>query len=181
MLDIQVTIQGDKVLIEGLNKFILEIPHAVKRALERFGEGIDRESSEFLKGSGAKGRSIEVTSKKTGKKYFKWEKQTISAGGYPVPVRTGHLRRSLDWLKPGKTKSMTRHGEKHDIGSFTAGPNEVVIYNAAIYANVIHEGKGSSAKYGPRRYLTDALERFNQGAKIKRIMEEEIRKAKGKL
>lgn len=181
MLDIQIKIEGDKVIIEGLNKIAAEMPGAINRGLQRVAVGIDRAAFDWLLGPGAKGKTegavySDIKTRKLKLKGQKWTPQNIAAGGYPVPGRTGHLKRSLDWLHPGATKSVTRHGEKHDVGSITAGPNEAIIYNAAEYANVIHEGRGSSAKFGPRRYLTDALERFNQGARIKKIMEEEIQK-----
>ena len=173
MLDIQVSIESHKVIIEGLNQLAGEFPQAIRTALERSAKGIHREAYAFLSGAGAKGVSKEVTSKRTGKTYLKWEKREVAAGGYPVPVRTGWLRRMLDWLKPGESKT-------NDAGTFIAGPNEVVIYDSAIYANVIHEGRGSSAKFGPRRYITAGFERFNQGARIVSTIEEEIQKAKGR-
>lgn len=164
MLDIQVTVQGDKVLIDGLNKLAAEMPKAIDRGLVRVAKGIHREAHVWLSGAG--GVYETKTSKKSGKQYRKKVANT-EAGGYPVPVRTGNLRRMLDWLKPGESK-------QGEAGTFTAGPHEVVIYDSAEYANVIHEGKGSSAKFGPRRYLTDALEKFNQGARIASILQEEI-------
>lgn len=160
MLDISVKIDGDRVILEGLNRLAAEMPAAVRRGMERAAKGIYRDASAWLKGPGSK---TSVRKKVKGSQ----------AGGYPVPVRTGHLRRSLNWLKPGETKT-------GDAGTFTAGPNEVVIYNSAVYANAIHEGKGSSAKFGPRRFLTDALEEFNQGIGIKSVIEDEIQKAKTK-
>lgn len=173
MLDLSVTIQGDKVIIEGLNKLTKELPSAVQKGLERAAIGIHREAYAFLSGAGAKGTTSGTATGKGKIKGQKWTPQNISGGGYPVPVRTGWLRRSLNWLKPGESKT----GE---AGIFRAGLNEVVIYNSAAYANVIHEGRGSSAKFGPRRFLTDALKRFNQGDKIKAIMEDEIQKARAK-
>ncbi len=86
-----------------------------------------------------------------------------------MPVRTGFLRHVLDWLNPGESKSSS-------IGTFTAGADEVVIYNSAEYAGVIHDGRGSSAKFGPRRFLTDALVKFNSNDQIKQTIEEEIEK-----
>ena len=99
MLDLKITIEGDKVLIEGLNKFAAELPEAVQKGLAKVGSG-----------------------------------------------------------------------------SFTAGEFETVIYDSVPYVDVIHEGRGSSAKYGPRRYLTDALEAFNQGARIEKSIADEIEK-----
>lgn len=74
-------------------------------------------------------------------------------GSYPVPVQTGHLRRSLGMVMPGDT--VTSNGL-----SFTAGDDEAMVFNSAEYANVIHEGaeKYDNTPYGPRRYITDAFE-----------------------
>jgi hypothetical protein len=150
MLDISVTIEGDKITVAGLNEIASRIPNAVKRGLERSAQGIHRAAYEFLSGAGAK-------------------KSNRASGGYPVPVRTGFLRHVLDWLNPGASKSSS-------MGTFTAGADEVVIYNSAEYAGVIHDGRGSSATLGPRRFLTDALVKFNSNDQIKRAIEEEIEK-----
>lgn len=152
MLSLSVSIQGDKVLIAGLNQLAAEMPRAIDRALVNVAKGIHRDAFDFLTGSGSK-----VSTKRGG----------AYAGGYPVPVRTGHLSRSLAWLRPGATKT-------GDAGTFTAGEHEVVIYNSAIYADVIHEGRGSSAKFGRRPYLENALQKFNQGNRIKTEIEAEI-------
>ncbi|NOZ68011.1 MAG: hypothetical protein GXP46_01880 [Deferribacteres bacterium] len=149
MLNLNVTIEGDKVIIEGLDKIADHMPDAVQRGLLRVVKGIHRMAYEFLSGPGleAKGAAL--------------------AGGYPVPVRTGHLRRMLDWLGPGETKTAGDH-------TFTAGPMEAMVYNSAEYAMVIHEGRGSSEKYGRRPYLEDALDAFNQGDRIRNTIAEEI-------
>lgn len=91
-------------------------------------------------------------------------------GGFPVPVVTGHLRRQLAWLKPGQTKSAG--GD-----AVTAGPMESIVYDTAAYADVIAEGRGSSAKFGPRDYLEKALEDFNQGDQISKILDDELEAA----
>lgn len=62
-------------------------------------------------------------------------------GAYPVPVRSGNLRRSMDWGFTGNAS-----------GYIVAGGNN------APYAIPIHEGTGSSAKFGPRHFQTDAGE-----------------------
>ncbi len=168
MLDIQVTIEGDKVVIEGLQKLGSKVNRSVRRGLEKIGLGIYDEAFGYLKGPGATYETR--VSKKTGKEYRKKIKD-LPAGGYPVPVRKGWLLRMLNWLKPGETK--TRGGL-----TYTAMINETVVYDAAEYSDVIHEGKGSSEKYGPRRFLTDALKRFNRGFdnRIQGTIEEEIQK-----
>lgn len=150
MLDIHVSIEGEKVIIEGLERFARHIPSAAQRGLSRAAKGIHRKAHDFLSGPGAKASNV-------------------SAGGYPVPIRTGHLRRMLNWLEPGQSKTASGI-------TFTTGPMEAIIFNAAEYAMTIHEGKKSSAKYGARPFLTDALEKFNQGAKIAKIIREEVQK-----
>lgn len=171
MLDLQVTIENNKVIVAGLERFAGHIPDTVARGMSRAGKGIHREAFDFLSGAGAKG-TTSGTVKKGKIKGQKWTKQNIAAGGYPVPIRSGHLRRMLDWIEPGETKTS---GEPFSH-TFKAGPMETVIYNAAEYAMKIHEGKGSSEKYGARPFLTDALEQFNQGDRIEKILSEEIQK-----
>jgi hypothetical protein len=169
---LNVRIEGNKALIDGLNRLAAAgVPKAVERGLVRIGAGVYREALYWLSGSGGASKKARTDyagfTNKSGKEVMFRSYQ--GAGGYPVPKRTGHLSRQLDWLKPGESKS-------GDVGAFTAGKNEVVIFNSAGYADAIHEGKGSSAKFGPRRYMTDGLERFNAGDAMKRIMEEEISK-----
>jgi hypothetical protein len=185
MLDISVTLEGDKVIIEGLAQFAQELPGAITKGLTRTAVGVYNLAYRFLSGAGAKGISKQVTSKKTGKKYLKWQKQSIPAGGYPVPVRSGWLRQMLDWLKPGESKTVASFSEMgsrttHSGGTFTAGENEVIIYDAAEYAHSIHEATGSSAKYGRRPFIVGAFEMFNQGGHIKEVLMEEINKVKRK-
>ena len=148
MAELIVTINGDKALTRNLGKLAGGIARAIFRGLERVAKGVHSTAYEYLSGAGAK-------------------ESNVPAGGYPVPVRTGHLRQMLDWLKPGESKS---------AGGITvaASPNEVVIYDAAQYAVPIHEGAGSSQKFGPRAYLTDGLRKFNTGDRIAGIVKEEI-------
>lgn len=80
------------------------------------------------------------------------------AGAYPVPVVVGNLRRLLGWVKPGASKS--RGGE-----TFTAGKLEAIVFDAAEYSETIHEGKGSSEKYGARPFVTDAVTEVD-GARV---------------
>lgn len=170
MLDVR--IKGDKALIQGLNRLASDgVPRASERGLVRIAKGVYGEVLYWLSGTG--GASKKTRTDYTGFTKKSGEEVTFrsyqGAGGYPVPKRTGYLSQQLDWLKPGESKS-------GDVGTFTAGKNEAVIYNSSLYANAIHEGKGSSAKFGPRRFMTDGLERFNAGDAMKRIMEEEISK-----
>lgn len=150
MLDIKVHIENDKVVIAGLQNIAKEMPNAIKRGLQRSAAGIWAGAFQWLNGPGAK-------------------KSNIGAGGYPVPVRTGHLKGSLAWLNPGESKS-------GDLGTFTAGDSEVVIFDSASYAPAVFLGRGSSAKFGKRDALHDALESFNRGSKIQQFISEEIQK-----
>ncbi len=142
MLDIQVSIEGDRVIIEGLESFAKTMPKAVKRGLERAAKGVHREAYEWLSGTKAS-----------------------SPGGYPVPVVTEHLRRMLNWLRPGEIKDNIRAGEF-----------ESIVYNRAEYAAVIHEGTHTSKKYGKRPFLEDALRIFSETGKIERVFEDEIKR-----
>lgn len=164
MLDIRVTVEGDKVVIAGLQAMGPKIDKAIKRGLTRAAKGIYDNAFRWLSGAG--GIYETRTSKKTGKEYRR-KVASILPGQYPVPVRTGHLRRMLNWVKPGASKSA-------EGLTFTAGPFESVVFDAAKYSEAIHDGKGSSSQYGPRPFLTDALKRFNQGDGIKNILESEI-------
>jgi hypothetical protein len=148
MLDINVTIQGDRVVISNLQRYAASIPKAVDRGLTRAARGIHRAAYGFLSGAGTASQSARAPREGERTGFRKKSGETVAfsllggAGGYPVPVRRGWLRSMLDWLHPGESKS-------GDAGTFTAGAHEVVIYDSALYAHVIHEGLGSSAKSGP--------------------------------
>ncbi|MFA5354217.1 MAG: hypothetical protein WC291_08300 [Thermodesulfovibrionales bacterium] len=161
MLDIRVSVEGDKVVLAGLNSLAQDLPRAVDRGLTRIAKGVHREAYDWLSGPGRK--KVTKTTRKRG--------QSDSLGGrpgsYPVPVLTGHLRRALDWLRPNTTKSADGH-------TFTTGPHEAMVYNSAEYARPIHEGWGSSSTYGPRRFTVDALNRFNQGGRGVEPVETEV-------
>jgi|GEM_PF-658430 hypothetical protein len=171
MLDISVTVEGDKVVIENLDAHAARIPAAIDRALTRVGTGVFENAQYWLSGAGGASKDQRTDyvgfTKKSGDKVM--FRSYEGAGAYPVPARTGFLRQLLDWLHPGEAKS-------GPAGSFTAGPFETVIFDSALYARVIREGTGSSRKYGPRDYLTDGLTRFDSGGAIKAIFEEEIEK-----
>jgi len=184
MLDIQVKIEGEKIILEGLENFAEAMPKAVERGLTRAAKGITREAFNWLSGPGRKPVRLrdkitgvnEETGKLTKKKKTRLRGQSdmlgARPGSYPVPIITGHLRRSLNWLKPGEAKSYP------ETGTFLAmlEPPQAVIYDSASYAETIHEGKGSSRKFGRRPFLTDAFERFNQGSKVAQMIEEEVKK-----
>jgi len=173
MFDLTVTVEGDRVLIDGLEKAASGVPKAITRGLSRIAKGIHGGAMDYLSGPGGAGKAQRrkpeegertgFKNKTTGKrvKFDLFE----GAGAYPVPVRRGNLRRLLDYVEPGESK-----------GGFTAAPDEAIVYDSAEYASVILDGTGSSAKYGPRDYLTDGYERFNEGDRIVKTLEEEIAK-----
>jgi len=126
-LDLQVTVQGDRVVVANLQRYARELPHAVDRGLKRIVRGLYGIAQYWLSGEGGAAKDMRTDyagfANKSGQdamfRSFK------GAGGYPVPVRTGHLRRMLDWLDPGESKS----GE---AGTFSAGPQEVVLFDSAL-------------------------------------------------
>lgn len=181
MLNIQVYITGLDSTLGRLNQLLLEkLPAAFKRSLTRTGKGIHREATELLSGPGRGPSTVrrrvinqetgDITYRRRRMKAGKAESLGAKPGSYPVPVLTGHLRRSLYFLPPGKSKT------NEDGVMVTAGENEVVVSNSAIYAGVIHEGRWTSKDFGPRKFLEDGLERFNQGDQISQIFTEEIQK-----
>jgi len=159
MLDLNVTIEGDKVIIEGLQALAEEMPHVLQRGLKRINRGVHRSAMDFLNGPG---RTVMKQ-----KNLLRGQSDDLGArpGSYPVPVITGNLKRLFDFLDPGQSKDR-----------FSAGPLEAIVYDSAEYANVIHEGTGSSTAYGRRPFLDDALEQFNQGGQIAVVLEEELQK-----
>jgi len=163
MLDLNVTVQGDKVIIEGLQGLAADMPQVLRRGLQRVNRGVHRSAMGFLNGPG---RTVMKQ-----KSRLRGQSDDLGArpGSYPVPVITGNLKRLLDFLDPGQSKD-----------EFSAGPLEAIVYDSAEYAQVIHEGKGSSSAYGRRPFLDDALEQFNQGGHIAGILEEEVQQEVGK-
>lgn len=143
MLDIRVEIKGHKAVVGGMERFMDRLPAATQRGLVRIVKGVHREAYDLLSGPAA------------------------DTGGYPVPVVTGHLRRNLDWLGPGETKSVGGQ-------SFSTDEFEAMLYDAARYASVVHDGTHRAAGIGERPFAADALEAFDEDGRIVAIMEEEI-------
>jgi len=166
-MNITISLEGDKLVIENLNAMPGKVQRLAGKGLKLVARGVHSNAMDYLNGPGSKGEYITT---KTGKTRWQKRKTPIPAGGYPpVPVRTGNLKRLLDFLDPGETFS-------NDKGSFTAGKTEIVVFDSARYARVIHEGLGSSAKFGKRPYLHDALQKFNAGDNIVHIVTREIEK-----
>lgn len=170
MLSLNATIEGDKIVLRGLRGLERDMPKALQRTLTRAAIGTHRAAFDWLNGAGIK-------------------KLNISGGGYPVPARTGALKRLLRWLKPGESVHaapfvVSKKNPHKKIGtrigggsSFKAGKLEAIVYDTAEYAEVIHQGLGSSAKFGARPFITDGFERFNRGDHLKKITEKEIEAA----
>jgi hypothetical protein len=73
---------------------------------------------------------------------------TSPAGSYPVPIRSGNLRRST---------------------GFRVEPLVAFVFNTALYARAIHNGfvpygNGRNSKMRAREFLLDAGKATNQGA-----------------
>jgi len=186
MLALNVTISGDKVIIKGLNQLAADMPQVMQRGMKKVVRGVHRNAMDFLNGAGGL-NSYETRTSKGGKQYQKITgskiemydgftrssgetqqfKRFTDSGGYPVPVRTGNLKRLLDFVDPGQSKS-------GGGSSFTAGHMEAIVYDSAEYASVIHQGTGSSAKFGKRAFIDDALAKFNQGNGIAVAIEQEL-------
>jgi hypothetical protein len=166
MLDLRVEIHGDKILLDGLHGLSSQgIAAAQKSGLSRIARGTHREAFKWLSGAGGASKKVRTDyvgfTKKSGEDVM--FRSYKGAGAYPVPVRTNNLRSHLDWLEPGASKD-----------GFMADPDEAIVYDSAEYASDIHEGKGSSAKYGPREFLEDGFKDFNQGSRAAAILDEEM-------
>jgi len=152
---IAITVQGDKIVIDNLGALAASVPQVLKRGIKRIVRGVHREAYAWLSGAGSMASSV-------------------GSGGYPVPVRTGHLRRSLDFLDPGQTRTA---GGK----SWSTGELEGMVYDSAIYSIAIHEGRGSSAKFGPRAFITDGVKTFDSQTGLAKVLEEEMGKEMEKM
>ncbi|MEW6115660.1 MAG: hypothetical protein AB1553_02010 [Nitrospirota bacterium] len=180
MLSLQANVQGDKLVITGFRQLAAETPKAIDRGLVRIAIGVHRNAFEWLSGPGR--TAVRLNNKRTVKmqdgnfdvkvqhktqKRGQFDMLGGRPGSYPVPVLMGNLRNKLNWLRPGASKTA-------DGVTFRAGQHEVINYNSAEYADTIHEGKGSSEKYGKRQYLTDALAKFNSSDGVEKTMDNEV-------
>lgn len=166
LLDVSVSIDGEKVVLEGLEKYSQGIEaRAIPKALRKIASGTAREALHLL--TGPKVGLKTITAAKSGRQRSV-PKHNDYAGAYPVPRVSGNLRRLLSWIGPNTSKE-----------GFSTGPFEATLYDSAEYAKTIHEGTGTSEMYGPRPFLDDALKAFNGRAwnnqdRITRTIEEEI-------
>ncbi len=168
MLDVKITVDENKIVLENLERLGNNLKPAAMRAVERVAGGTYDGAMQWLSGPGGQTRSYS-REWSAGGEVRKKKQYGAAPGGYPVPVRTGHLRRSLAWLAPGQSKS-------GDVGTVTAGEDEFIIFDSASYALQIFEGTGSSAAYGPRNAILDSFEMFNRSGQIQQLVGEEVRK-----
>lgn len=147
MIGLNATIDGDIVLIRGLDALEKEIPGAIQDGLGIIIERIHAAAIKNLQGPRIGLKT--VTAKKSGRQRSVPQKPEL-AGSYPVSRLTGNLLRLLGHVKPGKSKSSGGL-------TFTAAPFEAVLYNSALYASQISQGTGSSEKYGERPFEKDAV------------------------
>jgi hypothetical protein len=168
MLDTRITVQNERVVIEDLRRIGAGFKPAGLRAVRRAAAGIYSIAYQWLSGAGGQTKSYS-REWSAGGEVRKKKKYGAAAGGYPVPVRTGHLRGMLAWLSPGESKS-------GDVGTVTAGADEFLVFDSASYAMTVFEGMGSSKEYGKRDAITDAFEYFNHGGQIQQMVSEEMRK-----
>jgi hypothetical protein len=171
MLDIKVTTIGDKFVIDTLNQLGGGMQLVVQRGLQKVVRGVHPRAMEFLNGPGrsqAKLVQRNKTLKDLNRRNLRGQSDSLGArpGAYPVPVLTGNLKRLLDFLDPGQSKSSNG-------SSFAAGPLEAVLFDSAGYGSVILEGTFSSSKFGPRDFLMDGLARFNGEAGVAQTIETE--------
>ena len=163
------------ITIKGMNKLMRELddlanrrlPAAQRAALKDIAREVHGLAFENLSGPGrtpvrlrtarrytySDGNIERRTLNKT-RKRGQFSMLGAKPGSYPVPVVAGNLRRLLGFVDPGE--SVSSNGL-----TFTAGDDEAIVFDSAEYAKVIHDGTRSSARYGPRRYIADALAKSN--------------------
>lgn len=176
LLDIMLYMQGETEALTAINRLAKEAPEATMRGLIHSGREIADLAIKNLTGPGRTAARLRDARRYT---YSEGNinRRTIKAtrargqhsflgarpGSYPpVPSITGHLRGSLSLLEPGERK-----------GSISAAKHEVIILNSAAYADVVHDGRGSSRKYGKRPFFSDAIKTYGFD-RIVRNIEEEI-------
>lgn len=135
--------------LEGLSKDLAT--DIIDNIAERFAKGTFKEAFDNLSGS-----------------------RDAKAATYPVPVRAGHLRRSLYMILPGGKKLGGEEGGREFKTLYDVAHGTAYVGNSAAYAEVTHEGRKDN-KVEARPFLTDAAESFI-GPNAIRIGEEELAK-----
>lgn len=182
MLNLRVTIENEKVIIRGLEGASGAVARGASIGMGFVTAGIFDEAYTLLQG-GSRSRIKVFTKKKEyyqkGERKGKRKREKMRGatnplgarpGSYPVPRVTGHLLTHLGFVKPGETKTLNGL-------TFSAGVLEAVLYDAAEYASVIHDGTHSSTKHGPRPFTTDAVKKYDQGGRIAAVIDKEVQKA----
>lgn len=179
MIDIDLTMDGDKKILDKLRRLAKDYPEAAKQGLVRSIREIYDESFKLLRGPSRKpGRKREWTAtgyRLSGRLRGQADPLNARPGSYPVPVITGHLRSRLAVLEPGERiragRSFTyqfggRRVQKIEEGaSIQAGPHEVILYDSAVYAETIHK---------TRPFMKDAFTNYGFG-RIRQNIEDELR------
>ncbi|MGC2423167.1 MAG: hypothetical protein WA666_02300 [Nitrospirota bacterium] len=98
----------------------------------------------------------------------KWRNSPL-AGSYPVPVRTGNLRRSLYMIGAGGLK------QGDGGGKYSVGPGEAYVGDSAKYAGEIEDPSVFGRRGSKRPFLTDPAKEYLGLAP--RFAEEELDKA----
>ncbi|MCK5021374.1 MAG: hypothetical protein KAS32_30460 [Candidatus Peribacteraceae bacterium] len=167
LLGIKIKIDNDDITIEKLEAFDrLLSEEVIPEILSVIGTDVLAAAVDNLSGPSKGVRTIKT---KSGAQRTEPINPGL-AGDYPVPLYSGHLRRSMDIVLPGMSKAAG--GD-----TFTAGENEVVIFNSAEYAGVIHEGGGSSEKYGRRAFLEDAINDYVGDGKSQAVVDNKVGEA----
>jgi len=149
MISFRVKVYGNQAVVANLAAVRRYMPVAIDRGLANIARHIHRRAIRLLNNKGKKGSQV-------------------PPGEYPVPVRTGHLKRSLDWLEPGESKDT-------EVGRFRARHGEAVVFDSARYAMAVHEGLFTHTKFGRRPYAEDALEEFARSGGIVKELEKQVR------
>jgi len=169
----RIEITGDRVLVKNLDQYDKGISdRALPKALKAIGRDVVGKATELLTGNRTGVKTL--TSKNDIERTVRTNPSV--SGAYPVTIFTGNLRRLAGMVNPGETVSSDdRAGGEI---SYTAGPEEVIIFNSAFYASMIHEGLGSSEKYGARPFLDDAIEAIHSSGNMDNRIIEELEKEK---
>lgn len=104
------TVSNVKQFIRRMKVLEKSMRKALDRGLIKWTLKANKQSKKNLSGQGGRG----INAKR-------------NVGGYPVPVRSGDLRRADDYVLPGRSNS-----------GIVARSGEAFLFNTEIYANKIH-------------------------------------------
>lgn len=153
-----INLAGKREVEIEIKKVSKETPKALDRTITKVGGLVHQKAIANLSGAGAK-------------------KSKIAAGGFPVPVRTGWIRRLEYIVAPGKSKSLkTGTPETPSQLLIKVPKHQMVLGNSADYAVSVHDGTFSNTDHGPRRFLFGALEEISRSGIIDKILAQEVAK-----